>query len=143
MCSIFFCVEKKVAFDFFIEKIEIFRKLPPAEIYLNVCQTVACDQKLVYAKLQPPKSHFKNVRKNKEFFSFGDYFFKTLKRILSKFMTSLFMTLYHMQCNWDFLALKLIFCVEKNILNFIFLSKKLKFFENCRHLKFTLTRIKW
>ena len=43
-------------------------KLPLAEICLNVYQMVACDQKLMYAKLQPPKSHFKDVRENKEFF---------------------------------------------------------------------------
>ena len=43
-------------------------KLLPAEICLNVYQMVACDQKLVYAKLQPPKSHFTDVRENKEFF---------------------------------------------------------------------------
>ena len=37
-------------------------KLPPAKIQLNVCQMVARDEKLVYSKLQPPKSRFEGMR---------------------------------------------------------------------------------
>ena len=54
-------------------------KLPPAEIHLNVCQMVACDQKSVYAELKPPKSRFKDVKENIYFF-FRRLFFLNYKK---------------------------------------------------------------
>ena len=60
------------------------RKLPPAKTHLNVCQMVACDKKLVYAKLQPPKSHLKDARENKEFFFLSAIIFSKRKKKFSK-----------------------------------------------------------
>ena len=100
-------------------------KLPPPEIHLNVCQMVACDQKLVYAKLQPPKSHINDVRENKEFFFFRPLLFLNSKKNSLKIHGN-FTHDTRMQCDLDILALKLVFCVEKKNFNSIFLSNKLQ-----------------
>ena len=57
-------------------------KLPPAKIQLNVCQMVARDEKLVYAKLQPPKSRFEGMREKIKKNSPCNYFFLTLHKNL-------------------------------------------------------------
>ena len=102
-------------------------KLPPTEIHLNVYQMVACVQKLLYAKLQPPKSHFKDARKNEEFlFCRSLFFLNSKKNSLKIHGTFTHDTLsYAMWCRY-FCAKVNFLCRKKNF-HSIFLSKKLQY----------------